>query len=131
MKIDYDKLLTTAERVHIRILQVLNVFLTIALWFLVLGGGFVIYSWFHSGFRISNVVLTILLFLIYFLFWYLESMKSFEAFRDCYDYIQNEVEKEFRMLSYGKDFFFQGDLWAWYKEVREISVAEYLFRRRR
>lgn len=69
--------------------------------------------------------------LIYFLFWYLESMKSFEAFRDCYDYIQNEVEKEFRMLSYGKDFFFQGDLWAWYKEVREISVAEYLFRRRR
>ena len=69
MKIDYDKLLTTAERVHIRILQVLNVFLTIALWFLVLGGGFVIYSWFHSGFRISNVVLTILLFLIYFLFW--------------------------------------------------------------
>ncbi|MCI8727324.1 MAG: triacylglycerol lipase [Hungatella sp.] len=69
MKIDYDKLLTTAERVHIRILQVLNVLLTIALWLLVLGGGYVSYSWFHSGFRISNVVFTILLLFVYLLFW--------------------------------------------------------------
>ena len=67
---------------------------------------------------------------VYFLLWYLESMKSFEAFRDCYQYIQDRVEPEFRVLSCGKDFFFQEELWAWYKEVRELPLAEYLFRRR-
>lgn len=68
---------------------------------------------------------------VYFLCWYLESMKSFGAFRDCYDYIQREVEREFEILSYGKDFFFQEELWEWYGEVKELSLAEYLFRRGR
>lgn len=67
--------------------------------------------------------------LVYFLCWYLESMKSFEAFRDCYEYIQREVEQEFGIASYGREFFFQEELWEWYGEVREASLAEYLFRR--
>lgn len=67
---------------------------------------------------------------VYFLFWYLESMKSFGAFRDCYRYIQDKVEPEFGIISYGKDFYFQEELWEWYGEVRELSLEEYLFRRR-
>ncbi len=67
---------------------------------------------------------------LYFLLWYLESMKSFEAFGGCYQYIKEKVEQEFRILSYGKDFFFQEELWEWYREVRELPLAEYLFRRR-
>lgn len=68
--------------------------------------------------------------LVYFLLWYLESMKSFESFQNCYRYIRCEVEKEFGILSCGKEFFFQEGLWEWYREVQEVSEAEYLFRRR-
>ena len=45
--------------------------------------------------------------LLYFLLWYLESMKTFQAFSNCYRYIQSEVESEFKIMAYGKDFFFQ------------------------
>lgn len=65
--------------------------------------------------------------LLYFLLWYLESMQTFEAFRNCYQYIQLVVEPEFGLLSYGEGFFFQAELLEWYKEVLKLSLAEYLF----
>lgn len=64
---------------------------------------------------------------LYFLLWYLESMKTFEAFSNCYQYIQSAVEPEFKILSYGEDFFFQKEIFGWYKEVMELPLAEYLF----
>ena len=67
--------------------------------------------------------------LIYFLFWYLESMNSFEAFQSCYQYIQLVAESEFGILSYGKDFYFNEELLDWYQEIRRLSLAEYLFQR--
>lgn len=69
--------------------------------------------------------------LVYFLFWYLESMKSFEAFRDCYEYIKHEVEAEFKILRYGGGFFFQDEVFEWYGKVMRLSLAEYLFEGRR
>lgn len=68
--------------------------------------------------------------LVYFLYWYLESMQSFEVFRDCYQYIRTAVEPEFEVLSYGKEFFFQEEVFEWYKKVRKLSLAEYLFEER-
>lgn len=65
--------------------------------------------------------------LLYFLLWYLESMKTFQAFSNCYWYIQSEVESEFKIMAYGKDFFFQMEIYDWYKEVMKLSLAEYLF----
>ncbi len=65
--------------------------------------------------------------LLYFLLWYLESMKTFQAFSNCYRYIQSEVESEFKIMAYGKDFFFQMEIYDWYKEVMKLSLAEYLF----
>ena len=38
MKIDYDKLLTAAERIHITVLRILTAVLTLAMWLLVIGG---------------------------------------------------------------------------------------------
>lgn len=64
---------------------------------------------------------------LYFLLWYLESMKTFEAFSNCYRYIQSAVEPEFKVLSYAEDFFFQKEIFDWYKEVMELPLAEYLF----
>lgn len=65
--------------------------------------------------------------LLYFLLWYLESMKTFEAFSNCYRHIQSEVEREFKIMAYEKDFFFQKEIYDWYKEVMELPLAEYLF----
>ena len=97
MKIDYDKLLTTAERVHIRILQVLNVLLTIALWLLVLGGGYVSYSWFHSGFRISNVSIDGLAKGIIRLFKEAD-LKMFRrhSYEKARNYLETEIEKRWK-----------------------------------
>ncbi|NBI91992.1 glycosyltransferase [Lachnospiraceae bacterium] len=64
---------------------------------------------------------------LYFMLWYLESMKTFEAFSNCYQYIQSAVEPEFGILDYGKDFFFQKEIYDWYQEVMELPLAEYLF----
>jgi len=30
-------------------------------------------------------------------------------------------------MAYGKDFFFQMEIYDWYKEVMKLSLAEYLF----
>lgn len=67
--------------------------------------------------------------LVYFLLWYLESMRTFEAFQNCYQYIQLVIEPEFGLLSYEEEFFFQSELLEWYKEVAALPLAEYLFRR--
>lgn len=55
--------------------------------------------------------------LLYFLSWYLDSMNTEDAYRNCYQYIQQQMEPEYEILSYGKDKFFQTELFDWYEEV--------------
>lgn len=65
--------------------------------------------------------------LIYFLLWYLESMNCFEAFQSCYEYIQSRIEPEFEILAQGRDYYFQEEVFDWYRQVLTVSQAEYLF----
>lgn len=65
MKIDYDKLLTTAEKVHIQILRILTVLLTVDLWFMVLVGCFTGYRFLRYGIRVSGVILALAWLLLY------------------------------------------------------------------
>ncbi len=67
--------------------------------------------------------------LVYFLLWYLESMQTFEAFKNCYQYIQMIMEQEFGILDYGEGFFFQKELYGWYRQVVRLPLEEYLFYR--
>ncbi len=67
--------------------------------------------------------------LVYFLLWYLESMQTFEAFQNCYQYIRMVTEQEFGILDYGEGFFFQRELYKWYQGVIRLPLAEYLFRK--
>lgn len=61
--------------------------------------------------------------LVYFLLWYLESMHTEEALRNCCEYMQKVVEPEFRILSYGKEFFWGEGLFDWYRETVEKYAA--------
>lgn len=65
MKIDSDKLLTTAEKVHIQILRILTVLLTADLWFMALVGGFTGYRFLRHGIRVSGVILALVWLLAY------------------------------------------------------------------
>lgn len=65
MKIDYDKFLTTAEKIHIRVLRLVTALLTLSMWLLVLGGGFVVWRLKTYGLRLSGVLLVILFLLLY------------------------------------------------------------------
>ena len=65
MKIDYDKLLTAAERIHITVLRILTAVLTLAMWLLVIGGAVTGYRWIRYGVTVSGVVLLILFVLLY------------------------------------------------------------------
>ena len=58
--------------------------------------------------------------LAFFLVWYVDSMKVQEVCGQCLDYIKNEIEPEFGILECGKDYFFNEEVWEWYKE--NISV---------
>lgn len=65
MKMDYDKLLTAAEKVHIQFLRVLTALLTAALWFMALEGGFTAYWFFRHGIQVFSVALLVLWLLAY------------------------------------------------------------------
>lgn len=56
---------------------------------------------------------------VYFLSWYLDSMSSAETVENCLRYVQTVLEPEFRILDYGKEGFFQEELWEWYRRVVE------------
>lgn len=65
-----------------------------------------------------------------FLLWYLESMHSFEAYKNCYDYIQTDMEPQLGILSRDKGYYFKGDLYDWYQEINRSSLEEHLFRKK-
>ncbi len=65
MKIDYDKFLTAAEKVHIHVLRFVTALLTMSMWLLVLGGGFVSWHLVSYGLRLSGILLVILFLLVY------------------------------------------------------------------
>lgn len=65
MKLDYDRFLTAAEKIHIRMLGCLTVFLTLSMWLLVLEGGFVLWRIRAYGVHLTEIAL-ILLFLLFY-----------------------------------------------------------------
>lgn len=56
---------------------------------------------------------------VYFMLWYLDSMKTEEASRKCYEYIKSNVEREYGILSYGIDRFFNEEVFDWYRGIVE------------
>lgn len=62
-----------------------------------------------------------------FFLWYLQSMRSFEAFKNCYQYIQKVMEVEMRIFGYGKEYYFRKELYDWYHKIAVLPVEEYLF----
>ena len=65
MKINYDRFLTTAEKVHIQILRILTTLLTFAMWLLVLGGLGAVWLFSRYGVRLSSIALVLLFLLLY------------------------------------------------------------------
>lgn len=55
--------------------------------------------------------------LSFFFVWYLDSMNTQEVYQQCLEYIRNEIEPEFQILDCGKDYFFQEEVWEWYREA--------------
>lgn len=68
---------------------------------------------------------------IEFLQWYLESMKTFDAFKKCYYYIQLCMENEFGFLENSDKYYFNSKLFEKYKEVISFSLEEYCFKRQK
>lgn len=65
-----------------------------------------------------------------FLSWYLESMHSFEAYKNCYTYIWTDLEPIVEVLAHGREYYFQKDLYDWYCNVNSLSFEEYLFQKK-
>lgn len=65
----------------------------------------------------------------HFLKWYLESMHSLEVLENCFHYIQKAIEPEFKILSKGRKYSFQPEVFDWYQEVVGSSIKEFLYRR--
>ena len=59
MKVDYDKLLTTAEKIHIQVLRIVTALLTITMWLMVLGGVAAVYRLCRYGVSVLGVVLAV------------------------------------------------------------------------
>lgn len=66
-----------------------------------------------------------------FLKWYLESMHTFGAYRECYDCIKTVLELEMEVLSHDKAYYFKEDLYLWYRTVCSVPLDEYLFLERK
>ncbi len=62
-----------------------------------------------------------------FLVWYLDSMHSFDAYGNCYQYIRTEMELAANVLSYGKEYYFKGDLYDRYQKIIMLPLDEFLF----
>lgn len=50
----------------------------------------------------------------YFLVWYLDSMSQPETLDKCRDFIKRVIEPEFEIVAYGKENFFQEEVYDWY-----------------
>ncbi len=59
MKVDYDKLLTTAEKIHIQVLRIVTALLTITMWLMVLGGVAAVYRLCRYGVSVLGIVLAV------------------------------------------------------------------------
>ena len=62
-----------------------------------------------------------------FFLWYLQSMRSFETFKNCCQYIQKVMEVEMGILDYGKEYYFRKELYDWYHKIAVLPAEEYLF----
>lgn len=65
MKIDYDRFLSAAEKVHITILGILTGCLTAVMWLQLLCGGTLIWRLFRGGWALSQAMLLILFLVLY------------------------------------------------------------------
>lgn len=54
--------------------------------------------------------------MVYFMVWYLDSMKEPETVRMCRQYIGQVLEPEFRIGSYAREKYFQEEVYDWYHE---------------
>ncbi len=64
-----------------------------------------------------------------FFIWYLGSLHSFEAYRDCYMYLQMVFEPEIGVLEHDRDYYFMKELFDWYKGLMASSLSEHLFQK--
>lgn len=55
--------------------------------------------------------------LSYFIMWYIDSMNRMEIVYKCKKYIREKVEPEFRIYEYGREMFFQEEVYDWYCEL--------------
>ena len=60
--------------------------------------------------------------LTYFLVWYIDSIETPEILEKCYECIRHVIEPQFRILDYGKEGFFQEEVYNCYKEMLGKSV---------
>lgn len=68
--------------------------------------------------------------IIDYLAWYLDSFRTYEAFRKCFYYIRNVMEEELQILCHGREYYFKSEAFDWYRKVTSLSAGEYLFRGR-
>lgn len=62
-----------------------------------------------------------------FLKWYLETMHSYEAVKNCYHYMQTVIEPEMRVLGHGREYYFQQKEFDWYHKIIETDFDEYMY----
>ncbi len=60
--------------------------------------------------------------------WYLESMNSFEALKNCFQYMQRVIEPEFGILCQGREYSLQPEVFDWYQMLIGSTWDEYLYK---
>lgn len=59
--------------------------------------------------------------------WYLDSMNSFEAYKNCYIYMQKSLEPQVEVLKHAKEYYFQEEFYHWYQKIITLPLDEYLY----
>ena len=62
-----------------------------------------------------------------FLTWYLDSMNSFGAYKNCYMYMKTYMESQVGVLKHSREYYFQEELYDCYQRVITLSLEEYLY----
>ena len=66
-------------------------------------------------------------FAIEFQVWYLQSMHEKEAFSNCYKYIKEDMEQEFRFLQFQGTFLCEKQILIRYHQILDMELWEFLF----
>lgn len=61
--------------------------------------------------------------------WYLKTMNSSKAFKNCYIYIQRVIEPEMGILSHSQEYYFEKKYYEKYGKIINLTLEEYFFER--